>query len=311
MNTITTPLWGFLPVNSYCVSGVDARSFLQGQLTQDIKLIQIDTCQYAAYCNPKGRMLAMLLLYANTPDTIMMRLHQATAATVVKRLQVFVLRSQVKINQQSVRVLGINHSLVTQLCQEKALPLPDVFAALSIAEVTLTMLPNNYAELHIPTDSPQANKLLSEIQANYHQSNEGIEQLRLRGGHFHILPQTSETVLPQQTPLESWGGINYHKGCYVGQEVISRNKYLGKVNKVLATTTFAGDSPENSPGNSLEPTTTVYDDNGKVVGKVIECQYAEGKTVCLALIAKGQLAKPCRLHENLVTFTAIDSDCRD
>lgn len=298
--TDPTPLiWANLPISTYRFSGDDARDFLQGQITQDINLVKPGDCRYAAYCTPKGKMLATLLVYAADND-IVLCLHRQVADSVIKRLQMFVLRSQVKIHPQDYRVLGMSAAMLDALCRREGLTPPAEFASIEIGDGLLISLPNAYAELHLPNDSEQAQAIVEYLHSLTQPNLDAVEQLRLQGGHFHILPTTTELLLPQQTPLAKWGGISYQKGCYVGQEVIARDKYLGKVKKVLAVATFDGQCPEAAG--------KVYDDDGRAVGKVIAAQAVGKHVVCLAVIPLSQLQKHCRLEDEEVMFQPVAGD---
>ncbi|PID65307.1 MAG: hypothetical protein CR977_01345 [Gammaproteobacteria bacterium] len=231
-------------------------------------------CHYGAYCNHKGRMYANFWLRAH-PDgasnDYLLRLHEANAETVIKRLQLFILRANVSIEAQTLQHIGLNATAAKALCQASGVVLPEAFHSVDLGnDAILCTLPGDYFELFLPAENTLAAPL-----DDMRKDIEGIESLRLSAGHFHIYPSTSEQILPQQTPLETWGGINYQKGCYVGQEIIARNKYRGKVNKGLAYAVF--DTPVETA--LLAPVL-----NGdKPVGKVIDT-YTGAQTYCLALL---------------------------
>ncbi|EEF23326.1 Protein ygfZ, putative [Ricinus communis] len=78
------------------LTGEDTQAFLQGQLTNDIKLLTGSNSEYAGYCTAKGRLLATMLLWKQG-DTHYAQLDGGIAPTIMKRLSMFVLRSKVKI----------------------------------------------------------------------------------------------------------------------------------------------------------------------------------------------------------------------
>lgn len=274
-----TAIRATLPYRSFRFFGDDTLTFLQGQLTQDLKLITTNHCHYGAFCNPKGRMLANFLIRvtpkSHTNDYIL-RLHEGQADTVIKRLTLFILRAAVRVEEQHFVHIGLNKQAAKLLCDNASLTLPEAFNTVSFSDdEVLCTLPGDYFELTLSTDNSKS--ALQEKLAFITEDIDTIETLRLRGGHFNILPETNELLLPQQTPLEAWGGINYKKGCYVGQEVISRNKYLGKVKKGLA---YAG--LEHSVSLALP---YPIKQGEKTVGQIIETHNDKNQTACLALIA--------------------------
>jgi tRNA-modifying protein YgfZ len=68
------------------VEGDDRVPFLQGQLTQDIKLISHDKALFAGFCNPKGRVLAFMLCFEEY-DSIYIQIDSSIAEPILRRLQ--------------------------------------------------------------------------------------------------------------------------------------------------------------------------------------------------------------------------------
>ena len=79
------------------VEGDDRVPFLQGQLTQDIKLISHDKALFAGFCNPKGRVLAFMLCFEEH-DSIHIQIDSSIAEPILRRLKMYVLRSKVSLN---------------------------------------------------------------------------------------------------------------------------------------------------------------------------------------------------------------------
>ncbi len=284
-------IWAKMPYLNYRVAGADAKTFLQGQLTQDIKTITDSRCHYGAYCNPQGRMFANFLLSAQGDDVII-RLHQEQADTIINRLKMFTLRSDVSIELIKDYSIGLNQSAATELCQAIGVALPETFASVSQDVFQLMALPNSYYELRTRDMA-----ILSLLQSEFSEDFDGIETLRIGGGNFHILPEVRELVQPQQTPLENWGGISYTKGCYVGQEIIARAKYRGKIRKGLAFAKLGG-SPNIAIGEKV-----IADDFE--VGTVMEYHQGDKESICLALMLLEDSEKTCQINGNTAKFSLI------
>ncbi len=81
--------------------GADAASFLQGQLSNDFVLLKPNQWQLAAYCSPKGRMLASFwgIKLISTPESqdIYLVLSKDIAAATLKRLSMFVMRAKLTL----------------------------------------------------------------------------------------------------------------------------------------------------------------------------------------------------------------------
>jgi folate-binding Fe-S cluster repair protein YgfZ len=82
------------------VTGADARAFLHAQLTNDIASLPPDRAALAGWCTAKGRLLATMLVIPS-PEGFLLQLAKDLAPAVVKRLSMFILRSKVKIADES------------------------------------------------------------------------------------------------------------------------------------------------------------------------------------------------------------------
>lgn len=289
-----TLFWAKMPYQTYQLSGEDARNFLQGQITQDIRKITADTCHYGAYCNPKGRMFANLLLFADS-DHIFIRLHESIAETVVKRLQMFMLRAKVRIERSPHVNVGLSAAAAKHLCEQLSLDLPAEFHTVSTDGLILCHLPNGYYEAQCTPEST-----VYQILKDIPQDDDHVMATFMSGGHFDVTDATIETLLPQQTSLATWGGISYTKGCYVGQEIIARNKYLGKVKNTLAVATTA-------PETKLAVGDSVLHDN-KNVGKIIAVHVGKRQNLYQSIMAIDSLHHVCTVGEQTITFQPIQTN---
>lgn len=285
-----------LPYRSFRCVGDDALTFLQGQVTQDISSITSGNCHYAAYCNHKAQMFANLLIYGDNNHYIL-RLHESQAEAVSKRLGMFLLRAQATIEALACEHIGLNRQAALLLCEQLDVTLPEVFASIPVGDGALCALPGDYFELSLFTDNNTERLAIdwSAIPENL----DAIERLRLSSGHFHIFPTTSELILPQQTSLETWGGINYQKGCYVGQEVISRNKYRGKAKKAMGQATIDAALDLSVPSAVTQ--------GNRNIGQIIDYHRGEQQTTCLAILALNSFSRPVEVAGIETLFSAIPS----
>ena len=79
------------------VSGSDAISFLQNQLTHDLALLPADGVRFSSFCNAKGRMQATFVLCVPSPDLVLLVCRRDVLASVCKRLSMFVLRAKARL----------------------------------------------------------------------------------------------------------------------------------------------------------------------------------------------------------------------
>ena len=253
------------------ITGEDAQAFLQGQLTNDIRLITQEISQIAGYCTAKGRLLATLLLW-KTEDGYCAQLHGGIAPAVQKRLSMFVLRAKVQISDASpvFSRLGFGGQGATALLSAVCGKLPD-HAMQTVNGDGLTII-----RLHGATPRFEiiaAPEIMAGVRAQL--ENECVaadftvwEWLEIRAGIPQVGPATQEDFIPQMLNLDLLDGISFKKGCYTGQEIVARTHYLGKVKRrtVLA---HLGTETIPLPGSALYGL-----DSTEPVGKVVNAAAA-------------------------------------
>lgn len=230
-------------------TGEDAESFLQGQLSCDVRKITANAAQYGGYCSPKGRLLANFLLW-KTADGYAMQLPAMLHAAIQKRLSMFVLRAKVKVTDSSksyVR-LGVAGSDAAALLTQTLGAVPDTNLGVVQSEqaVILRMAPDRF---EIATPPEQASALWEKLSKDATPVGAACwDWLGIKAGIPVVTPATQEQFVPQMANLEAIGGVSFQKGCYPGQEIVARTQYLGKLKRRMylahiqsATPIMAGD----------------------------------------------------------------------
>ena len=214
-------------------SGVDAQAFLQGQVTCDLREVTPVHAQYGGYCSPQGRLLATFVLML-APQGYLMLLPAGTAESIAARLKKFVLRSKVTIEREElVRAVGLGGpgtaaALATVIGPPPAGPLEMVLYPTS----TLLRLPGNAFLALVPSAGigPLWNALAAlAVPAG----SAAWDWLQVRSGIPWITVPTQDQFIPQMVGLDALGGISFDKGCYPGQEIVTRTHYLGAVKRQL------------------------------------------------------------------------------
>lgn len=213
-------------------SGEDSLTFLQSQLSCDVSNINLDRARYGSCCTPKGRMLASFLIWQNS-DGYFMQIPTTLCATIEKHLSKFVLRSKVKLADKSNALIriGIAGNLASKAIEQVfgLAPSPRLGAIHSKHESIICLSQNRFEIITMPDHAPKLWRHLSKYTLPVGKSC--WEWLEIKAGIPIITPTTQEQFVPQMTNLEAIGGISYQKGCYPGQEIISRTHYLGKLKR--------------------------------------------------------------------------------
>jgi tRNA-modifying protein YgfZ len=213
------------------VSGADATSFLQGLLTNDVERLAPSEARYAALLTPQGKILFdMIVVRAPGQEpAYLIDCTAAQAADLAKRLGFYKLRAKVAIADMSAdravaafwgaEAPGVADGVLytdprdPRLGGRAILPRP-IAAAVGLEHA------GEYEGLRIAAGTPKGGLDFAYADAFPHDAN------------FDLLH-----------------GVDFDKGCYVGQEVVSRMKHRGTARKRVARVKLAGPAP--APGTPV------------------------------------------------------------
>jgi len=182
-------------------SGDDAGDFLHNQLSADVLALAPDESTFACYCEPKGRVLALMLV-ARKLDDYYVVMSGSLVAAIANRLKIYVMRANVKVDVLDEMLVAGCHGR-DEVSSGTRLGLPDSDDALLITD-------DDSAVSMDPGDSDVWK--LAELER----------------GVVWLDSDTSAQFLPQMLGYSSIGAVNFRKGCYPGQEIVARIHYLGK-----------------------------------------------------------------------------------
>lgn len=268
------------------VSGPDAASFLQGQFSNDIQALEENPAQFSSYNSPKGRVLAFLRILRHEDD-FLLAVDEAIADTCLQRLRMFVLRSNVVIEtDETVRGVVVTGGTARETLMAAGLPAPEPGCAAPHDSLIIFAVPGPEARFEIFSSTLPA--LDVPVAAADDLSRWDI-LFRLP----RMLLENQDRHVAQHLGLDERGAISFKKGCYTGQEIIARMKYLGKVKK--GAVVFAGENAK--PGDSIR------NQEDRSVGEVVNVADANGGQLILASV---NIDDPSRiLHVNDVPLTPV------
>jgi folate-binding protein YgfZ len=242
-------------------SGDDAGDFLHKQLTSDVRALAAGSAQPSAWCTAKGRMLANFLLLRDESGYVL-RLSADLAETIAKRLRVYVMRSKVKVAADGGRVvLGLAGAQADAALAAAGLPQPaaDLALAAFAGGWVLRRAANGQngqqSRYEIALDAALAPAVWQALATVARPVGNAVWRwLEIRAGWPQIGAATSEQFVPQMADFDRIGGVNFQKGCYPGQEIVARSRYLGQVKRHLYRVHAA---TPLGPGDTLWPATDV------------------------------------------------------
>ena len=226
------------------VSGSDAESFLQAQLSNNITELDSSSIQLNAYCQHQGKMLALFWVMRSNDD-FLLSFPLDLLEIIKSRLQMFVIMSDVTIDDVTDDYLQIG---VIDENQNNAFTI------------------NNKLSLIITRPN--------EIEKYSMSSKDTWDKACIDSSLPEIYLLTSEKMVPQMLNLDiDEIGVNFSKGCFPGQEVVARLHYLGVAKRRLFA--FESDSEINvgdalfcSTSKSAKARGARYKASGMVVSKV-------------------------------------------
>ena len=214
------------------VAGPDARKFLNGLVTVDVDKVSSERASFGALLTPQGKIIVDFVL-AEAPAAdgggFFLDCPRALAPTLVQRLNFYKLRAQLVVEDlsETLGVLAVwDGSAATDygLCYaDPRLPalglrcmLPPHLAADAAADLGATLVEASAYEAHrIALGVP-------------------------RGG----LDFSYGDAFPHETDMDQFGGVDFDKGCFVGQEVVSRIEHRGSARTRVLPVAFDGFAPE-------------------------------------------------------------------
>jgi folate-binding protein YgfZ len=216
------------------VTGPDAASFLQTQLTNEVLKQPESQAAWNGYCQPKGRLLASFLVWKNG-ETVYLSLARDLATATAKRLGLYVLRAKAKVTDVSAswRAFGCLEPLKSASLDQPPMRCESLTLAASEPGFSLTLPVASGAERRlIWTPETYAAQLEQELASRSEACAPNVWALsQIHAGIAHIEPATVEKFVPQMVNYELIGGVSFKKGCYPGQEVVARSQYLGKLKR--------------------------------------------------------------------------------
>ena len=218
-----------------CVSGADAKSFLQNLVTNDVNKLN-DNIIYSALLNPQGKLVTDFFL-VDFGQKILIDVNSKASDNLLKLLNLYKLRAEIGIEKTDLKVsTGLKNK------PEKGL------------------------------EDPRNPKMGWRYYSNEDLSEKNIDWEKLR--IENLIPEFGKELSSDSYILEhgfeKLNGVDFKKGCYIGQEVTARMKHKTKLRKGLAIVETTGRVPFDTP---------IYANN-KIVGKV----FSSTKNLALAYL---------------------------
>jgi hypothetical protein len=233
------------------ISGRDRFTFIQGLITNDIRLLSNQKSLYSCLLTPNGKFLYDFFITENEDALLLETEGGYRALGLLERLQKFKLRADVFFEvreQQTVYACLSQEKKDTYSYPDPRHPLMGIrslYKPGELAEIPFSFWDEHRIKCAIPNGS---------------------------------LDMTPEKSMPLDFNLDKLSGMSFEKGCYMGQELSARMKYRGLSKKSLYVLSFKGVPPA--------PHSDLRDDTGSIIGEMLSSSGSFG----LALLKKSNLS---------------------
>jgi tRNA-modifying protein YgfZ len=242
------------------LTGADAKSFLQGQVSNDTESLSPGTGCYAAFLTPKGKMLGDLRIL-DTGDELLLDTERVALQGLFNMIRRFSIGYAVELHKRTmerglISLIGPGSAAVAGA---DGLPDPEhAHGLVEVGPITARAIRTDVG-IDVLCDAADTEALLAALAAAGATvvSAEAVECLRIERGRPRYGIDLDDTVIPQEAGLND-RAVSFTKGCYVGQETVARLFYRGKPNRHLRGLTLSA-PPQSGDEIELE---------GRVVGHI-------------------------------------------
>jgi folate-binding protein YgfZ len=238
------------------VSGPDRRSFLQGLVSNDVEKVSSGTVRYTALLTAQGRYLHDFVIL-EAGESIWLDAEASRLGDLKVRLSAYRLRAKVSLEERS----DLAVAAVFGDEAPAALSLPDAPGAARVLGSGIAFIDPRLSALGARVILPRDRARITFVELGFAEADFATyDRLRLSLG----VPNSTLDLVPEKSILLESGfdelnGIDWQKGCYVGQELTARTKYRGLTKKRLMPVEISGPAP--TPG-------TIVTADGREVGEM-------------------------------------------
>ncbi|MBK4775699.1 tRNA-modifying protein YgfZ [Candidatus Pantoea edessiphila] len=270
------------------VYGLDAIKYLQTQLTLDITQIKKNQHYLTAHCNSSGKMWSNLRIFYFI-NNIAYIIRKEIIEIQLNEIKKYSLFSKVDFVYDNQFLLGLSGMQAKQTLENLFTIVPNINTPVVQYNTTTAILwfENPIERFLIVTNKTTGNILQNKLlnKASFANSDQWLA-LDIEAGIPVINIQSTGKFIPQATNLHMLGAISFGKGCYIGQEVIARAKYLGiNKNRLYWLAGKSNCLPEIS--DSLEIKTTKY---WKVIGKILASVKLDNNTIWVQAVMNKEIS---------------------
>jgi folate-binding protein YgfZ len=294
------------------ITGFDSEKFLQGQLSCDMREVASDRSRLAAHCNPKGSMLSLMRL-AYFKGDYYLKVHSDNALDTIANLKKYMMFSKAELTELENRwvAFGIFGEQAENYLYDLFQDIPQTTNAIVAADqmFAIKVFGNRYelwmsadkAREWLAADQTQTLEKISRPVTISLVSPKIWQSQEITQGIPDIVPASSNQYIPQMCNLQALQGVSFQKGCYTGQEIITRLHFRGKLNKFL----IAASADTDNTDQKITIGTAVHCDDRDNIAKVLQWVSISNKTY-LQLVVNVKYAQSALFIDKNLTLNTLE-----
>ncbi|WP_218352668.1 tRNA-modifying protein YgfZ [Alteromonas lipotrueiana] len=224
-----------IPLSHYgllTVGGEDRIKYLQGQLTIDINALSETQARHSAHCDFKGKTWSLQIV-TRFQDEILLSIEKSALAMTHAQLNKYGVFSKVNIEDASDQYSQVavgGHKVLNWLKEQGLTPPESSMQAQSFDHGVVIKLDYAQEVFLVIAEQSFCQQLVefSNTTPITQYSHEVFEALSVQNAVPHVTADHSNEYVPQMMNVQALAGIDFSKGCYMGQEVVARTRYLGR-----------------------------------------------------------------------------------
>lgn len=262
------------------LSGPERVKYLQGQVTADVVALNGHNALLACHCDFKGKTWSVSYLISWQEELLLLT-HRSVIEKSLGELKKYGVFAKVDIIDATTNwqvTGGLGKEIEAEIIRVFD-HLPEKHQDCCQNENGIVVLLEGSVNRYIILQPNEAKNVIAITPSSSGENDWELEDIK--AGIADIRAQTCNEFVPQMMNLQQLNAISFTKGCYMGQEVVARTKYLGK-NKRAAFRLYADGVKSVAVGDKLE---VQMGENWRPAGTILRCATAKSQTWLLATLA--------------------------
>lgn len=271
------------------VSGIDAKKLLQGQLTCNLEEVSATESRMGAHCNPQGRIISLFRIFQfhDAYFLLMPRKMISISLNALKKYAIFY-KTELSDASDTLIIMGCAGAIAKKITTTNTLSVLQTFS-----DFPRCFIIGELEAMKTTWEQLASESCILNMNA--------WKELGINNKIPTVYPETSGKFLPHDINLPALNAVSFEKGCFTGQEIITRMHYRGKLKNHLYLT---GITSKFSP----MPGDDILDEEHRAVGTVVDAYQEEYNNYRALIVVEESHAKNQHLilgRDNQAFFTIL------